>query len=280
MLRFRRDQISSGVSRLGHLRPGGRLSVEYDVTRLLPDDVGTATADFICHVRFTPRGEERSGSLQLRRLGLRSTAAVAAGAGLFETTIPPETTSVEIWFERRDETGTTGWDSRYGQNYRFAVTPSGLPVPEQSVVMRQEAKVDPATIRVVDDTATKQQAGARGATLQTAVSIHAQIQQASSRLSAWADVHVFDAFDELVHTATITLEGPEEVPTPGQERAWHADVYQGSGGGSGAGVWSRPDAHTVQYRLYCQLKGTLYTDGILHQFDVPSDTEVRPVSTL
>ena len=60
------------------------------------------------------------------------------------------------------------------------------------------------------------------------------------------------------------------------ERVWHADVYQGSGGGSGAGVWSRPDAHTVQYRLYCQVDDTVYTDGVLHQFDVPADMEVRP----
>jgi len=279
-LRFRRDQISSGVSRLGRLRPGGRLSIEYDLARLLPDDPGAATADITCHVRFNPGGEECTGSLQFRLVGVRSTAAFAAGPGMFETTIPSETSSVEIWFERRDEMGTTTWDSRYGQNYRFAVTPSGLPVPEQSVVMRPEAAVDPATIRVVGDSATKQQTGSHGAALQTAVSMRAQIGQASCRLRAWADVHVFDASDELIHTGTIALEGPEAVPAPGQERAWRADVYQGSGGGSGAGVWSRPDAHTVQYRLYCQLEGTLYTDGILHQFDVPADTEVHPVSTL
>ena len=154
-LRFRRDQISSGVSRLGRLRPGGRLSIEYDLARLLPDDPGAAIA----------------------------------------------------------------------------------------------------------------------------VSMRAQIGQASCRLRVWADVHVFDASDELIHTGTIALEGPEAVPTPGQERAWRADVYQGSGGGSGAGVWSRR-MRTRSSRLYCQLEGTLYIDGILHQFDVPADTEVHPVSTL
>jgi hypothetical protein len=45
---------------------------------------------------------------------------------------------------------------------------------------------------------------------------------------------------------------------------------------SGAGVWFRADAHTVQYRLYCQMNDTLYTDGVLHQFEVAADAEVRP----
>jgi hypothetical protein len=26
-----------------------------------------------------------------------------------------------VWFEERGQTGTTGWDSPYGQNYAFAV---------------------------------------------------------------------------------------------------------------------------------------------------------------
>ena len=56
---------------------------------------------------------------------------------------------------------------------------------------------------------------------------------------------------------------------------WEDEVYQGSGGGSGIGVWSRPDAHTVQYRLYCQVRGQVFTDGVLHQFEVPADEDVR-----
>ena len=55
---------------------------------------------------------------------------------------------------------------------------------------------------------------------------------------------------------------------------WEDEVYQGSGGGSGSGVWFRPDAHTVQYRLYCQVRGRRFTDGVLHQFEVPADEDV------
>jgi hypothetical protein len=187
---------------------------------------------------------------------------------------------VEIWFERREGSVATGWDSRYGQNYRFAVTLDGLPVPERSVQPREDAIVDPMRVRVVEDTASKAQAsfGATGAALQTGVRIRARIGAASTPLTAWADVHVFDASDDLIHSGTIALE-KEVRPPADEERIWDADVYQGSGGGSGAGVWFRPDAHTVQYRLYAQVGNKLYTDGVLHQFEVPADTEVRPTGT-
>ncbi len=40
-------------------------------------------------------------------------------------------------------------------------------------------------------------------------------------------------------------------------------------------VWSRPDVHTVQYRLYCQVRRQVFPDGVLHQFEVPADEDVR-----
>jgi hypothetical protein len=49
----------------------------------------------------------------------------------------------------------------------------------------------------------------------------------------------------------VALKQPKGTGDPAL-RAWEDEVYQGSGGGSGMGVWSRPDAHMVQYRLYCQ----------------------------
>jgi hypothetical protein len=204
--------------------------------------------------------------------------AIASGQGSFEAIIPAATSSVDIWFERREGTVSTGWDSRYGLNYRFAVTPDGLPVPERSVPLRPGATINPAYIRVVEDTASKAQASlrARGAALHTEVRIRFRIRVTSSPLTAWADVHVFDALDDLIHSGSIALQKLEAWPASGEELVWDADVYQGSGGGSGAGVWFRPDAHTVQYRLYCQVDNTPFTDGVLHQFEVPADAEVRP----
>jgi hypothetical protein len=209
---------------------------------------------------------------------MRSGAGLTPGPGVFETTILPGTAAVEIWFERREGSEATGWDSRYGQNYRFAVVARGLPVPDQSVRIRSKAIVDPTRIGVVEDAASKEHGsfGSSCASLQTVVRVHARIGIGSPAVRSWADVHVFDALDEIIHAETIVLQKPEALALSGEERVWQADIYQGSGGGSGAGVWSRPDVHTVQYRLYCQVDDTVYTDGVLHQCDVPADMEVRP----
>jgi hypothetical protein len=41
------------------------------------------------------------------------------------------------------------------------------------------------------------------------------------------------------------------------------------------GAWSRPDAHTVQYQVYYKVGGQVFTDGGLHQFEVPANEDVH-----
>lgn len=278
-IRFRHDQLSSGVSRVGQLHPGGDLRVEYDPSRLIPATFGHSdSTEIVCHARFEPTGQEHSASLLF-------SGSVAAGRhglprpGLFQTKIPEQSTLVELWFERRGPAGPDGWDSRYGQNYRFPVVEDGLPVPEQSVALRPEAIIDPSRIEVVQDAAAKAQTGTglSGSTLRTDLRVSAQIARPTELTTAWADIHVFDATCDLIHAETIALHRPEPVSAEKVTHTWSANVYQGSGGGSGGGVWSRPDAHSVQYRLYCQIGNQVFTDGVLHQFDVRPDAEVRPI---
>jgi hypothetical protein len=275
-LQFRHDQKNSGISRHGRLHPGGLLRVEYDATRIATDGaVVTTITDVVCHVRFQPTGEQRSGSL-VQQAGSVQSHVRAPRPLTFEMGIPTGTTQVEVWFEGRSPTGTTGWDSRFGQNYTFPVADEGLPIPEPAVELRPGARVDARQIRVVEDAASKDQVamGARGTRLQTALVVRARIGEPSASAIVWADLHVFDATGDLIHTGEVTLE-----PSAGDDglRVWDAEVYPGSGGASGMGVWSRPDAHTIHYRLYCQVDDQVFTDGILHQFDVPADTDVRPI---
>jgi hypothetical protein len=275
-IRFRRDQLSSGVSRTGQLHAGGRLTVEYDPTRLI--DTNAGETEIVCHARFEPEGQEHSKGLEFpTSAALR--AQGAARAGLFQTTIPEQSTLVELWFERRGRAGSEGWDSRYGQNYTFPVVRDGLPVPAQSVALRPEAIIDPGRIRVVEDAVAKTQTATASSSsaLQTQLRVSAQIRRPTELTRAWADIHVFDATSELIYRETIALRRPDSQDFDKTTHTWSASVYQGSGGGSGAGVWSRPDAHAVQYRLYCQVGEQLFTDGVLHQFDVPPDAEVRPI---
>jgi uncharacterized protein DUF6209 len=270
ILRFRRDQQSSGVSRHGRVRPGGRVRIEYDPARLI-DGPPAAAAEIICHIRCSPSGAELGGSLQASVLTNQGSMPRLAW---LEAQLPSDTTRIEVWFERRGPTGTTGWDSRYGQNYTFALASEGLPVPEPAVSLRPDAVVDANRIRVVDDTASK---GTGGSAVHTGLTIRAQVATRPAPVSVWADVHVFDGTDQLIHTGTLVLQPPEARPEGTAEQTWKTEVYQGSGGGSGLGVWSRPDAHTVQYRLYCESSEGAFTDGVMHEFDVPPDAEVRPI---
>jgi len=278
-IRFRRDQLSSGVSRIGHLRAGGQLRVEYDPSRLINADNGKwDPVEVVCHARFRPEGQEHSASLKFPAR-ISTLVQGMPRPGLFQTSIPEQSTLVELWFERRGTTGPEGWDSRFGRNYRFPVVDHGLPVPEQSVELRSGAIVNPNRIRVVQDAAAKTQTrtGATGFALRTDLRVSLRISQDDELTTAWADIHVFDATCELIHSDTIALCRADALTARNITHAWSASVYQGSGGGSGAGVWSRPDSHSVQYRLYCLVGEELFTDGVLHQFDVSPDAEIRPI---
>ena len=273
MLRFRHSASGSGVSRRGHIRPGGRIVVQYDPTRLSPSaDTAVASREIVCHVRFSPGDQLCSGAVL-------DTGAGASRGAPFEVPVPWDATHLEVWFESRGLSGTIGWDSRYGQNYSFVVIGEGLPVPEPSVALRGDALVSPSKIRVVEDAATKAATANRsiGQRLSTGLMVRAHVEDPET--DTWADIHIFDATGELIHAGSVILQHRESA-IDGALFVWEDDVYQGSGGGSGIGVWSRPDAQTIQYRLYCkaqrlvfEAQGQVFTDGVLHEFEVPPDED-------
>jgi hypothetical protein len=272
-LRFRHSHGSLGVSRHGRIRPAGRLVVEYDPSRLSEGgSAPTSNTDILCHVRFQPSGQTLTQSVLEQASPVMGATGSPRPAGL-EVAVPVGTTEVELWFERREPAGISAWDSRYGQNYTFDVSREGLPIPKRSVAERPETLIDLSKIRVVEDAATKQEAG-RGMSVRTLLVVRALTGDPAAAADTWADVHVFDAAGELIHAGSVAFKAPERPADPAL-RVWEDEVYQGSGGGSGVGVWSRPDAHTVQYRLYCQVRGQVFTDGVLHQFEVPADEDVR-----
>jgi Family of unknown function (DUF6209) len=274
-LRFRHSEGTSGVSRHGHIRPGGKLVVEYDPARLPPaGSAPSASTDILCHLEFRPVRQSHTGSVL--EPGGHGVSQTGSRPATLEVLVPAGTTEVELWFERCGPAGATTWDSCYGQNYTFSVVGEGLPIPERSVVLRPEAVVDASTIRVVEDTAVKEAVGmgATGKQLRTLLVVRALAADPTAAPDAWADVHVFDAAGELIQAGSIAFHSSQRTADPGL-RVWEDEVYQGSGGGSGMGVWSRPDAHTIQYRLYCAIRDQVFTDGVLHQFEVPADEDVR-----
>ena len=71
-------------------------------------------------------------------------------------------------------------------------------VPKRSVVARPEAQIDLSKIRVVEDAATKEEAGRgpSGKRLRTLLVVRALTGDPAAVADTWADVHVFDAAGE------------------------------------------------------------------------------------
>jgi hypothetical protein len=90
----------------GDLRPGGALEVEYAPERRRQLFGGRLAGRVVLHALFLPGGQEHSASL---------------GPDSVRLAVPDDAAEVVVWFGAREHGGTEAWDSRFGQNYRFAV---------------------------------------------------------------------------------------------------------------------------------------------------------------
>ena len=95
----------------GYIRPGEPLSIEYAIERLpqcRASRYGQDAWNLVATTRFHPGGEEQQGSVAKRFLTVD---------------VPVGTKRIEMWFNNTDHVGCVAWDSRFGQNYWFDVTP-------------------------------------------------------------------------------------------------------------------------------------------------------------
>jgi hypothetical protein len=76
----------------------------------------------------------------------------------------------------------------------------------------------------------------------------------------------------LIHAETLTLSYRGLAGAFSYE--FGGVVYQGATA-TLRSVEPRPDARTLQYRLYYELNYHVFTDGILHQFELAEDALVR-----
>jgi hypothetical protein len=112
----------------------------------------------------------------------------------------------------------------------------------------------------------------QGENLQTTLDVTAWVKDTTCGANAWIDAHVFDGADELVHAQTFTLSFASMGST--LRYTFSGTIFQGSTATPGS-VQPRPDARTVQYRLYYEAYYQVFTDGILHQLELPPDATVR-----
>ena len=171
-------------------------------------------------------------------------------------------------------------DKPDGQKYIFPMAELVCPFPERSVVVRPEAVIDTRRIRVVEDAASKEQIaiGGSGTRLRNRLVIRARLDKpAASTLRAPGLTSTSSTQPGISsHRHDLASSRPSRRRRT-RSCASGTPRCMGSGGASGMGVWNAADTHTIQYRLYCQIERDVFTDGVLHQFDVAADAEVKPI---
>jgi hypothetical protein len=274
---------------------GGQLVVAYDPARLTAHD--DTPAEVVGHARFLPGGQVRSATLRGPAPLAITASDAAAHLAAADIEVPEDAQAVELWFE-----GTGGdetrWDSRFGQNYRFAVAPAAETAPatadtsgqtpateaasqpataEATVALRRGARRAPAAIRVLTDGAVKHNAfpsrpgyPSSASNLQTQLRVTARVRDAGRATRVSVDVHVLDAEGRLLHTETLPLRYDGAADDGAAQFVLDSPLYQGTVATPGS-VSPRPDARAVEYRLYAEVAAGLRTDGLVHRCELKSD---------
>ncbi|MBV9880101.1 MAG: hypothetical protein JO180_06365 [Gemmatirosa sp.] len=275
----------------GEITAGGSVVVHYEPERLTN---GSAPGEIVGYARFLPGGQFRHARLVARAVRARKASAARAAAASplgAEIAVPPETRHMELWFQGVDAEGATRWDSRFGANYRFDVV-MPAPAEEDHVQPRPDAVVDAEVVRVADDAAVKENAAASRSgypsgrlDLRTTLRVAARVSPARTlpaRASAarkkaaaasarvWIDVHAFEGAAARVQAETLALAHAGPTDDGAERFALDELLYQGSVASPGS-VTPRADVRTVHYRLYAEIGGKTYTDGVVHRCYLATD---------
>jgi hypothetical protein len=149
------------------------------------------------------------------------------------------------------------------------------------VRLRAGATADRTMVRLTTDAAVKgndfpsSSGHASGmSNLQTRLHVEAWVRNASYVKSVWIDVHVLARDDAILHRETLALRYSHAAGDGGDLFVLDGLLYQGSIATQGS-VDPRPDARTVQYRLYCEQGARVFTDGTTHQCALREDARSR-----
>jgi uncharacterized protein DUF6209 len=270
---------------LNTIERGQALRIAYDRTRLSPCFMtwrGAEFGDIVAYIRFHPRGEIIQGSLVegVRNQENPPGAVVAHRSVPLEISVPDDATQAELWFHNFSQTKTRcdAWDSRFGENYWFDV--GGLPprTPARPVVYRVGAQPRPNIVNLLSARISKVNAFPKsssgqtvGTDLQIQLDLTIWVSYTAWGANAWIDFHVFDGDDGLIDAQTLTLRYTGWGLN--YQYSFAGKIYQGSTATPGS-VSPRPDARKVQYRTYYEIDNQVFTDGILHQTELPADASI------
>lgn len=269
----------------GSFRRSAPVTIEYDPARLphcRQQWRGAEVWNIEAAVRVHPRGEIVKGSvLKARREPPEIGLIVAMNPAPFVVVVPADTTRLEMWFHNFSEASSRcdAWDSRFGDNYWFDVGGDPPRSPREPVVPRPGTNMRADLVNVAWHEISKKNEfprapGHEGLDLRTLASLVIWVRNLAYAKNVWMDLHVFDQADERIHSQTFTLGYRGSAGGEGDLFAFDGPVYQGSTATPGSAS-PKPDAGTVQYRVYYEVLGQIYTDGILHQQSLPADAITR-----
>lgn len=232
----------------GEIAQGGEIVIEYETDRLRSCQMrknGLPNWNLVAYVKFEPGAMLCSGSL------LEPNTDPPRGRCI-SVPVPAWANEAQLWFNNTDGTGCSVWDSQYGANYRYPVRSSQPPPPADSVGYRTGAITSLPMVNVISGHAGT----APGDATSVSLSVLAWVNNVSFAKSVFVDIHVFDAADQRIVGRTMGLSYLQPGGGGGDFFTMDQIVYQQSGG--------RPTAAKVQYRLYYEVNGQVFTDGILH----------------
>jgi len=258
----------------GLIRQGEVLTIHYDPQRLTAcrgTYSGLTGWDLIANVRFFPSGETISKSF-IDHSNPRGVADPPEIQPL-HVNIPADAMRVEVWFQNTNAWGCSAFDSQFGSNYQFAVDQAG---PAQPVMFRNGALRSPEMVNVFAEHVSKIKhtigSAPAGSQLETHLELKVWVRNVAYKKNVWIDVHTFDENDNRVSADTLTLSYLSSAGGKGDFFTLNQLVFLGSGGVRG-NVWPRADARKIQYRVYYEVNGSVFTDGILHQAALIADAE-------
>jgi hypothetical protein len=163
-----------------------------------------------------------------------------------------------------------------------ALRGTALPIdPTRAVSLRAGATVDAAVVRVEDAATVKHNTFSSrdghpsgGAHWQTHLHVEAWVRNATYAKHVWADVHVFDHDGALLASQTCPLVYERPAGDGGDLFRLDRAVYEGTTVTPGSAD-PRPDVRLVQYRVYGELDGAVFTDGRLCEGVLNADVVSR-----
>jgi hypothetical protein len=110
----------------GEIRPGGRLIIDYDPERLTQCRRRVREVldwHITAHVRYLPHGQHYTGGVLREKRPAPHGPVTGVEPVPFIVLVPQNAECVEVWFESTSSIRgfCQAFDSRFGQNYRFAV---------------------------------------------------------------------------------------------------------------------------------------------------------------